>query len=763
MSKYAILLQIYWFLEKTIPKDYMKHKTILIFLALLLSFSAHSRPARKGITPLMQPDGSVFEARIRGDEFMKITTTLDGCAIIQEKDGWWCYAGFDSDGSRKSSGCRVGDKVPAGIISESREIPYRLIYANAGSKRSSAPVYEQRFAERMGMLTKGGTPATKHGIVILAQFNDVRFKYDRQDFIDLLTKEGYSSYGAAGSAKEYFDEQFAGLIDFRFDVSEIVTLPGKMADYGGNMANGEDKNPAQMVIEACQAVDDYIDFTIYDDDKDGEIDNVFIFFAGADEAEGAGEDCIWSHAWYIFEGTGQTVTLDGKMVNRYACCSELSRRYHGRSYDETFTGIGTFCHEYSHTFGLPDFYDTDYEGSGGNSAGLWIWTSLMDGGNQNDFGNIPPYYNAIEREILGICEPVTIRNDGEYAIGPIDETNLAYRIETDNEDEYFLIECRSGKGWDTYIGGKGLLVYHIDRSRKGSGYSDLYGMELEAGERWTMTNEVNCRPDHQCADLIEADGRTDSFSDPDEPAFISSYKDIRNVFYPSGSIDSIIPEGDSGLRFWSGIYSPVSITDIRWADGDIRFRISNLSGTDSPPEVVNIKTDAFPDAAIIGFESSRIYEGEAIVEWGRPGYEKEVRRIKPYKPGKFAVLLEDLATDNKTYTVTIGFEAGGKQGEKKTVSFMTKKAAAVQWAYIYMNGMERNADGSIKEGCGLPLRLSNAADAAEISWTFNDRPAVPDGDLYFRTKESGTLKAHIIWKDGSEETILKEIIISKGD
>ena len=91
---------------------------------------------------------------------------------------------------------------------------------------------------------------------------------------------------------------------------------------------------------------------------------------------------------------------------------------------------------------------------------------------------------------------------------------------------------------------------------------------------------------------------------------------------------------------------------------------------------------------------------------------------------------------------------------------MTKKAAAEQWAYIYMNGLERDADGSITEGCGLPLRLSNASDAAEISWTFNDRQAIPDGDLYFRPKESGTLKAHIVWKDGSEETIMKEIIIS---
>ena len=290
----------------------MKPRVLLIFLTLLLSLPALSRSARKGVIPITQPDGTVFDARIKGDEFMRITTTLDGNAIIQEEDGWWCYATFDSDGNRSSTGWKVGKKIPSPILHESRQIPYGILAASAKERRRMFPQTGIKFVERLDQITKSGTPAIKHGIIILAQFSDVRFDYSRQDFVDLLTKKGYSRNGASGSAKEYFDAQFAGKVDFRFEVSDIITLPDKRAGYGSNLADGQDRDPARMIIEACRAVDDKIDFSMYDDDNDGEIDNVFIFFAGGDEAEGAGEDCIWSHSWYISDGAGLSVMLDGK-------------------------------------------------------------------------------------------------------------------------------------------------------------------------------------------------------------------------------------------------------------------------------------------------------------------------------------------------------------------------------------------------------------------------------------------------------------------
>ena len=730
----------------------MKHKTILIFLALILTFPAHCRPARKGVIPLMQPDGTVFDARLKGDEFFRITTTLDGNAVVQDENGWWCYSTFDNEGHRHSSGWRVGEKTPMAILTESRAIPYEMLSAAARERRSLLPRAEGGFLKNPG--TKSDFPAVKRGIVILAQFSDVGFTFGRQDFIDLLTQEGYSRNGAEGSAKEYFDQQFGGKVDFRFDVSEIITLPGTRAEYGANLPDGMDKDPARMVIEACQAADPEIDFTLYDEDNDGEIDNVFIFFAGGDEAEGAGDDCIWSHSWYILEGAETNVQLDGKQLDRYACSSELTLRNSGRLRGETISGIGTFCHEYSHTLGLVDLYDTDYDGSGGETAGLWVWTSLMDGGNQNNHGNTPPHFNAIERERLGICSPVRIKADGSYSLGPVDQTNTVYRIDTDHEDEYYLLECRSGKGWDAHIGGSGMLVYHVDRSDRNSGYSEYYGRVLKASERWEEANEVNCRPDHQCADLLEADGRNDSFL-----TFIPA--DISGVFFPHNGITAISPDSTPGFTFWSGATGRVAVSDIRWEDGVIRFNISGLSEDLTPPGVSNVTIETFTDAAILHFESDRLFDGNAVIEWGRSGDKTETFVTQAYEPGKFAILLEGLQPDNKTYNVTLCFESDGRTGESRTISFMTRKSPAVSWPYIYMNGVKRNSDGTIPYGSPLPLRASNASNAAEIHWTYNDRPIYVEGDKYYKVKENGTLKVRIIWKDGSEDTVIKEIKLGK--
>ena len=758
MSKYAILLQRYRFLKKTAQKELMKHKTILMLIALILSFSAYSRPARRGIIHMRQPDGSIFDARIKGDEFMRVTTTLDGSAIVQDEYGWWCYATFDSQGNRSSTGWKVGHKVPSPILFESKCIPYKILAEASRERRRMLPSYDAGLSERLVSHTKSGTKVIKRGIIILAQFSDIKFEFGQQDFADMLTKDGYSRNGASGSAKEYFDTQFTGKVDFNFDVSQIVTLPGKRAEYGSNLPDGEDRDPARMIIEACSKVDDQVDFSIYDEDRDGEIDNVFVFFAGGDEADGAGEECIWSHSWYIFDGAHQSVVLDGRKLNRYACSSELTKMASGNSEYDTLTGIGTFCHEYSHTLGLVDHYDTDYEGSDGETAGLWRWTSLMDGGNYNNAGNTPPYFNAIEREMLGICEPVRITGNGTYFLEPIENGNKTYRLDTDNEDEYYLIECRSGRGWDSYIGGSGMLIYHIDRSNRNSGYSDIYGRDLTASERWIVTNEVNCRPDHQCADLIEADGRKDGFQNSDSQEIIGLFRNISSIFFPQNKINSVAPEQ---LAFWSGASSVASISDIKWQNGGISFNVRNLSGGTPPPGVTNVRTDLFSDAAIISFESDGIFDGKATVEWGRVDGKTERISAEAYEMGKYAVLLEGLEPDNKTYSVNIFFESDGVRGENKTISFMTRKSPAVDWPYIYMNSVKRNDDGTIPHGSMIPLRVSNAADAAEIIWTFNGKTIPTDMSLYYKVKENGILKAHIVWEDGAEETVMKEIILGQ--
>ena len=97
---------------------------------------AFAGPARPGKVHLTQPDGTHFGAYIYGDEYLKIKRTETGEAVVQDEDGWWCYARFDSDGRRYSTGIRVGSSAVASEMIQSRNIPYETLVRNAVRKRA---------------------------------------------------------------------------------------------------------------------------------------------------------------------------------------------------------------------------------------------------------------------------------------------------------------------------------------------------------------------------------------------------------------------------------------------------------------------------------------------------------------------------------------------------------------------------------------------------------------------------------------------------
>ena len=707
----------------------MKHKAITFLIFALCCLSAASRPAYTGTHTIYQPDGSSFQAKCYGDEFMRIKTTVGGHAIVQDPEGWWCYAIYEQDGSKRSSGIRIGSDAPAEITNLSLNIPFSQLDAkaqelrSAGHNESSLP-----FMQRIGVTTKSQAKATKHGLVILAQYKDVPFKHSREDFVDMLTKEGYDRNGATGSTMEYFNAQFGNSVDFSFEVSEIVTLPSNRKYYGENNNYGQDARPAEMIYDACIGADPSIDFSLYDDDNDGYVDNVFVFFAGGDEAElFEQEDLIWSHAWYMESGGGLALKLDGKSIDRYACTAELSYN--------ALAGIGTFCHEYSHTFGLPDFYDTDYDENGW-AAGLWCWTSLMDGGNMNNDSNTPPFYNAIEREFLDIADPILIERDGTYTLEPLHSSNKFYRINTETSGLYYLIECRRQSGWDKYINGSGMLIYKVDKTPKRQ-------------RRWVIDNTVNAYADQQCADLVEADGRNDVFNSDRE--YSTMVQNIKGVFFPNKTTETIefTPE--------------ISMTNIRMDGDNVVFSIVGFSEESTPPTAVNLKVEAFMDAAIINFESSWEFEGNATVTWGRTDQLTTETEVEAYEPGKYSLILDGLTPGNKTYTVSVHFQAGEISGEKRSTSFMTSKAAPVDWPYIFVGKNKALEDGSYVQGTKIALMVYNASQAEEIRWTFNDEEIAPEGDGYFTLENSGTLRAHVSWEDGSEDIIQKKINITDAE
>lgn len=708
----------------------VKRLTLNLILALISIFHVWAGPVKNGVATYTQPDGSTFTATIKGDEWTKIRTTPDGCVITRQDDGWWCYGLFNSSGEMESSGYAVGKDTPADILASSRFIPYDILSSRAKSRR--ATLKDNAF--RLKGQTKGGTvPSVVKAIVILVQFEDIKFRHKKEDFLKMLNDSGYNG---TGSAKDYFEAQFGDSMEFSFDVSDIITLNRPVKYYGENDKSGIDTRAAEMAHDACVMADKDINFSAYDHDGDGEVDNVYIFYAGHDESEYTeNTELLWAHQYYI-QAEGFQLICDGKKLNRYACSSELSRGY--------MTGIGSFCHEFGHTFGLMDLYDTDYDTDGGWAAGLWRSTALMDGGNYNNNSATPPYFNCIERELLGLSYPDTLEVGNTYTLEPVHRNGQYYLLETDTPDEYYLIECRSNEGWDKHIGGSGMLIYHIDKN-------DVeYDENTESYySRWQM-NTINAVQEHQCADLIEADRRSDLIQDTEV------FGNIRGIFFPQDDAVNISTSSHPSFRYWSGSTPDIAIIGIHKDGENIRFSVVR---NDEIPDVPNIKNADYtilPDAVIVRFESEKATpSSKAVLKWRESGTEAyETVHLTPYEEGKFAYKIEGLQSGNRTYETIIQFEDNGISGEPYKRSIMTKRKSDVTWPYLYITDNARAAATT-----GIPLHVVNASEAAAIEWTFNDSPLQQPDDWFFRPDRSGTLQVEIIWEDGSSDIIIKRIIL----
>ena len=321
-----------------------------------------------------------------------------------------------------------------------------------------------------------------------------------------------------------------------------------MAYYGGNSGNSHSVRAYEAVAEAAQLLDNQIDFSQYDYNHDGYVDMVLFYYAGYNEAEGGPEDSIWPHQ----SGLGGRYSFDGKMMGTYFCTSEL-RGFEGVN----MCGIGTTCHEFGHSLGLPDFYDTDYD-QNGRSGGLY-WFSTMCSGSYNNDGRTPPYFNAEERVMLGWMADSDIKTleKGTISFGSIKD-DIAYRSYTDTEGEYFLYECRDGSGWDSPLRQlSGLVVYHVDKSKVRS----IGGLTpYEQWNQWKRYNAINAYGDHPCFYVVVA----------------ADQENLNYTAAPGWYADMIAFPGAANITTyspvdWEGNDTKDVLSDISYANGKVTF------------------------------------------------------------------------------------------------------------------------------------------------------------------------------------------------
>ncbi len=462
-------------------------------MVLLCSTLVFAIPAKRTVFLVEQPDGTTLSVSLKGDETYHYFTTTDGIPLVQKPDGSYYYALWSADtltasilmahdaGMRSAAeesflqaqGNEVIERVQA--THRARLTARNEVRAHRSPSRFASP-------HRVGEST--GITGERKGLVILVNFSDVKFKVSapQATFDDMMNTVGYKENGQYGSVHDYFLAQSDGKFSLTFDVVGPVQLSHIMSYYGADSGGeGNDVRPGAMVAEACKLADSQVDFSDYDWDGDGIVEQVYVIYAGYGQAAGASSSTIWPHEWSLYSSDYDNVLpLDGVIINTYACGSELK----GRS-GTTVDGIGTTCHEFSHCLGLPDFYDTE-----GSNFGMADW-SIMDFGCYNDDGNCPAGYTAYEKMYSGWLTPVELSSPSRITgLQPVEAGGEAYIIYNDgNRDEYYLLENIQQEGWNTYAPGHGLMVLHVD-----------YDANV-----WS-NNEVNNTSSHQRMTIIPADG-----------------------------------------------------------------------------------------------------------------------------------------------------------------------------------------------------------------------------------------------------------------
>lgn len=505
----------------------MKKKLLFLMSMLMVGTAIHAVPAKRGIWKTFTlKTGQTVQVQLCGDEFLHFWEDKDGNR----------YSYDTSDGLKPANMAQLRTRAqvmrqqacPDNIIKKSL-----LTGANGSTSLTRASSY-------MGK---------KRCLILLAQFSDKKFTMnDPKAFYNRVANEpGFSEGNFKGSVADYFKAQSNGKFEMNFDVMGPYTL-GEQAFYGKNEGGQQDVN-VQAMISGClgKAAAEGIDFSPYDWDGDGQMEMVFVVYAGRGEATGGGDDTIWPHKGRMTN----PVKCGNKTLINYACSNELST-------SNEVDGIGTICHEFSHCFGYPDAYDTNYTGLYG--MGTW---DLMCQGNYNGNGFTPAGYTAYEKYAAGWITPIELKeNTSVSGMKPLAEGGDAYIFKNpNNSDEYYLIENRQKKSWDAELAGSGIIINHIDYNLKAWNYNVPN----------SMVTGIN---DHERITLIPADNIKSDKNEENDPWPYGNKNRLANNTTPACNTYNL---NTDGTKLMNIILSDMAIA----ADGTASFSFQNLNKTAS--------------------------------------------------------------------------------------------------------------------------------------------------------------------------------------
>ena len=456
---------------------------LLTLMALVACSTMMAAPAKPGSYTHVQSDGSTVTLTMQGGESHRSLVTVDGLTVARNMNGDYCYMASGS-----MSDVLAHDPDSRGITETAFVTAYRDQMTQTSQARRMPRREDENTSPQVPTL---GSPRIP---IILVNYSDVQF-IDEDPVVTFQNQFNEKEK----SCLHYFQAQSRGQFSPQFDILGPVNLPQTREYYGGNVyrySTELDQQLGTMIYDACTGLTD-VDFSNYDNDGDGYVDVVVVLYAGVGEAQAWSTvpESVWPCQWDMQESydwgcsTIGPFQLNGVTIDKYAVFNELEGN---NNYSRKIDGIGTFCHEFSHCLGLPDFYST----SGASTFGMSRW-DIMDHGCYLDNGDTPAGYTSYERHFMGWMDLIDPEPNTRYELRPLNtDEGTAVKVTNDaNPDEYYLLEYRVMTEWDAYLPGEGIMVLHVDYDK-------------DAWDNNTPNNDRN----HLRMTLVPADGQLTGFT-----------------------------------------------------------------------------------------------------------------------------------------------------------------------------------------------------------------------------------------------------------
>lgn len=503
------------------------------------------------VVEIREPDGTIVEVRVWGDEFYSVGETLDGYTVVRDPEtGILSYAGLSDDGrTLVSTGVAAGGPPPARLAKHVRiDRDAAREQALAVREEFERRAFEGPYAPRL-RVDRGPTTGPVQGITLLIDFSDDPGTIPTGNVDDYCNLPGYTGYGNNGSVRDYFYDVSDELLEYTNYVPTAYHRASRTKAYYTDPNVPYGQRARELINEALTAMDDAgFDFSQYDADSDGVIDALNCFYAGG--IWNAWAEGLWPHAgWMSF-------CADGVCTQRYQITNMGGA-----------LSLATFCHENGHMLmGWPDLYDYD-----GDSSGVGTYCLMCSTGSSTN-----PIEPCAYMKLDAGWADLTVLTETTPANPVSADSNVIYKFDHPSlSNEYYLIENRQQSGRDAGLPDRGLAIWHVD-------------------EHGNNSNQQQTPESHYLVTLVQADGRWDLENG-------RNYGDATDL-YGAPQYTDCTPNTHPNTDWWDGSASGHAFSDISTNGTVMTFDY----GDSPPPSPGSLRAIAGELSVSLGWESVAI-------------------------------------------------------------------------------------------------------------------------------------------------------------